>query len=478
MPTETPESPALPAPFAQMSPATATQHIESLILAAGQGTRMKSRLAKVLHPVGGKPMIVRAVETAWALSGRAPIVVVGHDADAVKGVLGDRARYVTQQALLGTGHAVLQAADLLRGQDGLVVVSYGDMPLLRAETLGRLIETQQASAAAFSMLTMISPNPRGFGRVVREHGQIRAIVEEAAATEEQKRITELNVGVYAFRAGWLWANLGRIQPNPKKGEYFLTDLVEIAIAQGETVEGVIVEDLDEVIGVNTRVDLADAEAALRRRTCRAWMLAGVTIRDPATTYIEDTVQIGMDTILEPNTQLLGNTVIGADCVIGPNSVVVDTRVGDRCRVNASVLESSVLEEDVRIGPFGHLRPGAYLCAGVHMGNFGEVKNSRLGPGTRMGHFSYVGDATVGEDVNIGAGVITANFDGRNKHRTTIGDHAFIGSDTMLRAPVTIGANSKTGAGSVVTHDVPPDHLAVGVPARIQPLQKPAETDKG
>jgi bifunctional UDP-N-acetylglucosamine pyrophosphorylase/glucosamine-1-phosphate N-acetyltransferase len=447
--------------------------IESLILAAGQGTRMKSKLAKVLHPVGGRPMIVRAVDTAWALAGRAPVVVVGHDAPAVMGALGDRARFVHQGALLGTGHAVMQAADLLRDQAGIVLVSYGDMPLLSAATFERLIEVQRATSGAFSMVTIINPNPRGFGRIVRDGGHIRAIVEEAAATEEQKRITELNVGVYAFRAAWLWANLPRIQPNPKKGEYYLTDLVEIAVAAGETVGSVTVDDLDEVIGINTRVDLADAEAALRRRICRAWMLAGVTIRDPATTYIDETAEIGMDTILEPNTQILGRTVIGADCVIGPNSVVVDSHIGDHCVVNASLLESATMEEDVHIGPFGHLRAGAYLCAGVHMGNFGEVKNARLGPGSRMGHFSYIGDAQVGADVNIGAGVITANFDGKNKHRTIIGDHAFIGSDTTLRAPVTIGANSKTGAGAVVTHDVPPDHLAVGVPARARPIEEKA-----
>jgi bifunctional UDP-N-acetylglucosamine pyrophosphorylase/glucosamine-1-phosphate N-acetyltransferase len=426
---------------------------------------MKSALAKVLHPVGGRSMVSRAVEVTTALTNTPPVVVVGHDAEAVKAHLADRARYVHQSQLLGTGHAVMQATDTLRGTADLILVTYGDMPILREETLRSLITTQQASQSPFTLLTVRKEDPKGFGRILRNgDGQVIAIVEEAEATPEQKAIRELNVGVYAFRASWLWEHLPSIRPK-KKGEYYLTDLLEIAVAQGSRVESILVTDPDEVIGVNNRIDLADAEAALRKRVCRRWQLEGVTVIDPATTYIEDTVKIGMDTVIQPNTHLRGNTVIGVNCQIGPNTVIEDSQIGDQCRITGSVVESAILEAHVDVGPYAHLRTGAYLCEGVHMGNFGEVKNSRLGKGTRMGHFSYVGDADVGEDVNIGAGVVTANYDGKRKHRTQLGDHSFIGSDTILRAPVTVGDSARTGAGSVVTKDVPPHHIAVGVPAR-------------
>jgi bifunctional UDP-N-acetylglucosamine pyrophosphorylase/glucosamine-1-phosphate N-acetyltransferase len=440
--------------------------IATVILAAGQGTRMKSDLVKVLHPIGGRAMVERSIEAAGRVDTNPPVVVVGHNADAVRAHLGERVRYALQSEQLGTGHAVMQAADLLRGQSDLVLVFYSDMPLLRGETLRALVQAQQAHDGPFSMLTMTAPDPRGFGRIVRTDGFVSAIVEEHEATAEQKLIRELNPGVYVFKAEWLWSHLPLIRPK-KKGEYYVTDLVEIAVTEGGRVQGIPAEDNDEMIGVNTRVHLSEAEAALRRRINRGWMLEGVTIADPATTYIEESVVIGHDTVILPNTHLTGHTVIGSHCRIGPNSIVRDTRIADDCTVICSVLESATLESQVDIGPFGHLRPGAYLEAGVHMGNFGEVKNSRLGKGTRMGHFSYVGDSAVGADVNIGAGVVTANFDGVRKHKTTIGDHAFIGSDTMLIAPITIGENARTAAGAVVTHDVPDGALAVGVPARLR-----------
>ncbi len=430
---------------------------------------MKSDMAKVLHPVGGRAMIARSVDAAWALdSSAAPVVVVGHDAEAVRAHLGDRARYVTQAELLGTGHAVMQAADTLRGTSDLVVVYYGDMPLLTAEALKRLVEAQKGHDGPFTMLTLVAQDPRGFGRIVRQDGYVTAIVEERECTPEQLAIRELNVGVYVFQAGWLWEHLTLIKPK-SKGEYYVTDLVELATAAGERVHGIAVEDADEVIGVNTRIHLSEAEAALRRRVARRWMLEGVSMVDPATVYISEAAIIGRDTVLHPNTHIVGATVIGEHCQIGPNAMIHDSKIGDECTVIASMLEGATLEKHVDIGPFSHLRTGAYLSEGVHMGNFGEVKNSRLGPGTRMGHFSYVGDSEVGEDVNIGAGVITANFDGQKKHKTKIGDHAFIGSDTILRAPVTVGANARTGAGAVVTRDVPEDHIAVGVPARNSPI---------
>jgi bifunctional UDP-N-acetylglucosamine pyrophosphorylase/glucosamine-1-phosphate N-acetyltransferase len=308
-------------------------------------------------------------------------------------------------------------------------------------------------------------DPRGFGRIVRNRdGTVAAIVEEAVATPEQLDIRELNVGAYCFRSDWLWEALHRL-PVSARGEYYLTDTVGLAVAAGLPVLALKHDHPVETIGINTRVDLADAEAALRRRINRGLMLAGVSIVDPATTYIDATVSIGQDTVIYPNTQLLGGTSIGANCLVGPNSFVHDTQIGDGCRILASVLEGAVVEDGVDMGPYAHLRKGAHLGKGVHMGNFGEVKDSYLGPGVKMGHFSYVGNARIGANTNIGAGTITCNYDGVNKNPTEIGEDAFIGSDTMLVAPIRIGDRARTGAGAVVTKDVPADTLAVGMPAR-------------
>jgi len=446
-----------------------------VILAAGQGTRLKSALPKVLHPLGGRPMVTHAVATAEALTGRRPVLVVAPGAEAVRAALGERVVFVEQPQALGTGHAVQQAAPVLAGQADLVLVTYADMPLLRGETLRALVEAQRANAGPLTLLTVVSPRLRDFGRIVRgADGELQAIVEVAQATPEQLRLQEVNVGAYCARADWLWETLPRLPLSPK-GEYYLTDAVAAAVGAGQRVGTVTTEDEAEAIGVNNRVQLAEAEAALRRRINEGWMLAGVTLADPATTYIEPGVTLGPDTVVLPNTHLAGRTTVGAGCVLGPNTLVRDTVIGDRCRVECSVLEGAVLAEEVSVGPFAHLRKGARLERGVHMGNFGEVKNATLGPGVKMGHFSYVGDATLGTGVNVGAGTITCNYDGFKKNHTTIGDGAFIGSDTMLVAPVTIGANARTGAGAVVTKDVPPDTLAVGLPARaIRKLRQTAD----
>jgi bifunctional UDP-N-acetylglucosamine pyrophosphorylase/glucosamine-1-phosphate N-acetyltransferase len=331
----------------------------------------------------------------------------------------------------------------------------------------QLVKVSERSEAPVVMLTVEEDDPRGFGRIVRdEEGYVRTIVEEADCTPEQKAIRELNVGLYVFNAEWLWLNLDKI-PVSAKGEYYLTDLIGIAGAQGDIVRAELFEDRVEAMGINTRVHLAGVEAALREKINRRWMEAGVTMIDPATTYIDLDVSIGPDTVIYPNTYLLGKTVIGENCLIGPNSYIQDTRIGHGCVVRFSVVEQAVLEEDVDVGPFAHLRKGAHLAREVHMGNFGEVKNSYLGPGTKMGHFSYIGDTVTGENVNIGAGTITCNYDGAKKHPTNIGDNTFIGSDTLLVAPVNVGKNAKTGAGSVVTRDIPDDALAYGVPARVK-----------
>jgi bifunctional UDP-N-acetylglucosamine pyrophosphorylase/glucosamine-1-phosphate N-acetyltransferase len=438
----------------------------AILLAAGQGTRMKSDLPKVLHPVAGKPMIWHTLEAARFASTETPVVIVGHGAEAVIKTLGNAARTVVQAQQLGTAHAVLQADSLLRGTTGLVLVCYADMPLLRGATLKRLVELQARNDGPMSMLTVFNDDAHGFGRVVRRaDGTVEAVVEEVVATPEQLAIRELNVGAYCFKAEWLWDAIQRVEKNPRKGEYYLTDMPEIAVNAGLPVQAEVMEDAKEAIGVNTRVHLAEVEAEMRRRINEVHMLNGVTLMDPASTFIETGVTIGRDTLVMPNTYLYAGTVIGEGCVIGPNTMIRSTKIGDRCKVLMSVLEGAALEDDVDVGPFARLRKGAYLSKGVHMGNFGEVKDSRLGPGVKMGHFSYIGNAQIGENTNIGAGTITCNYDGVNKNATEIGADVFIGSDTMLVAPVKIGDRAATGAGAVVTKDVAPDMLAVGMPAR-------------
>lgn len=440
--------------------------ITAVLLAAGQGTRMKSDLPKVLHPLCGKPMLWHVLEALREVTTEMPVVVVGHGAEAVTKYLGDTAQTVLQEPQLGTGHAAMQAEPHLKGNTDMVIVTYADMPLLRGETFKQLVETQLLNSGPFSLLTVIANDPRGFGRIVRKSdGTVAAIVEEYVATPEQQQIKELNVGAYCFNAEWLWDALKRIEKNPKKGEYYLTDIVEIAVRDNLPVQAVIHDDFIETIGINTRVHLSEAEAAMRMRINREHMLNGVSMMDPASTYIETGVKIGRDTTIMPNTYIHGNTVIGERNVIGPNTIIRDTTIGNGCRILASVMEGAVLEDDVDMGPFARLRKGAHLKSHVHMGNFGEVKDSTLHEGVKMGHFSYIGNANIGAHTNIGAGTITANYDGEKKSATIIGEDVFIGSDTMLVAPVTLGDGARTGAGAIVTKNVPDDTLVVGMPAR-------------
>ena len=439
--------------------------ITSVILAAGQGTRMKSDLPKVLHPVCGKPMVWHALQAARSVTSEKPIMIVGHGAEQVRELVGDAARFVVQAERLGTGHAVQQAESTLKGESAFVLVSSADMPLLTGDTLSKLVKIQKENTGPMTMLTIIADDPRGFGRVVRaDDGSVRAIVEEADATEAEKAIKELNVGAYCFDADWLWDALARI-PLSAKGEYYITDTVALAVEAGMRVEALTLDDAVEAIGVNTRIHLSEAEAGMRSRVNRAHMLKGITLIDPASTYIGMDVEIGQDTVIQPNTFLRGETKIGSGCEIGPNTIITDCQIGDRCEILSSVLEKAILEDEVDIGPFARLRKGAYLSKGVHMGNFGEVKDSHLGEGVKMGHFSYIGNATIGAETNIGAGTITCNYDGENKHHTEIGKEVFIGSDTMLVAPLEIGDRARTGAGAVVTKNIKADTLAVGMPAR-------------
>ncbi|OGO05582.1 MAG: UDP-N-acetylglucosamine diphosphorylase/glucosamine-1-phosphate N-acetyltransferase [Chloroflexi bacterium RBG_13_56_8] len=453
--------------------------IAAVVLAAGEGTRMKSSLPKVLHPLVGQPMVWWPVHNLQSLGVNPIVVVVGVGAEQVRSAIGESVLYATQAERLGTGHAALQAREHLLGVADVVLVLYGDMPTLRAETLERLISLHLERKPALAMLTVESEDSMGFGRVVRDaQGNVQAVVEEAVATPDVLALKELNCGVYAFDTAWLWESLPKLSVTQPAGEYYLTDMVGLAVAQGQPLEALTIKDVAEVQGVNDRVQLARSERILRERILERLMLDGVTIVDPAATYVEPSVKVGRDTTIHPNTHLQGHTVVGERCVLGPNSIIRDTQVGDDCVVLSSVLEEALVEDHVQIGPFGHLRPGAHLGEGVHMGNFGEVKNSYLGPGVRMGHFSYIGDAEVGADVNIGAGTITCNYDGVRKHRTSIGEGAFIGSGTMLVAPVSVGAHAVIGAGSVVTRDVPARTVAYGVPARhIRKLDDACEADE-
>jgi len=440
--------------------------LTAIILAAGHGTRMNSKIPKVLHPLMGRPLLTYAIDAVKGLSTQKPVVVVGHESDTVRSVIGDQVIFALQEQQLGTGHAVLSAKPLIDPTSELVIVTFADMPLLRAETLQKLVDLHRSSDAVLTMSSIVGDVPRGFGRIVRDGaGNVKAIVEEAVATPEQLAIREYNVSAYCFDAQWMWMSLPKISPSPK-GEYYLTDLVEIAAVQTLPIHSLVLDDPVEGMGINNRVHLAEAAAAMRNRINQDLMLAGVTLVDPAVTYIEPGVQVGKDTVIWPNTYLHGSTVIGEDCEIGPNTIIYDSKVGNQCKLFESTIEMAVIENHVSMGPFCHLRKGAHLADGVHMGNFGEVKDSYLGQGVKMGHFSYIGNARIERNVNIGAGTITCNYDGVNKNLTEIGENAFIGSDTMLVAPVKIGKNAQTGAGSVVTKDVEENTIVVGVPARV------------
>ena len=436
----------------------------AFVLAAGLGTRMRSKTCKVLHQAAGRPLLSHVLDLCAAV-GAHPVVVLSRESEPARAVVPADATVALQEPPRGTGDAVRVALAATDSRDGVAFVVYGDTPVLRAETLEGMRELLLERGAVLVLLTAQVGTDNSYGRIVRdEAGDVRRIVEVRSASPEERLLPESNLGAYAMDLAWLRTAAPRLREN-ETGEIFLTDLAAIAIADGQRVAAHRADDPTEGMGVNTRVDLAAADAVLRRRVRERHMLAGVTFLDPDSTSVDAGVRIAADAVIARGCVLEGETSIGADSVVGPYSIVRDSRVGERCRVEASVIEGSTLEDDVRIGPFSHLRTGAYLERGVEMGNFGEVKNARLRAKTKMHHFSYVGDADVGERVNIGAGTITLNYDGARKHRTEIGDDAFIGSDTLLRAPVKVGKGAATGAGSVVTKDVADGMLAVGMPAR-------------
>ena len=439
-----------------------------VIMAAGEGRRMVSKTPKPLHRVCGKEMIRYPVELLQALGVRPILVVVSPTTAApLRETLGEDVHYVMQPEPNGTGDAAARAVEALPEEISNLVLLGSDSPLIRPESVSRLVETHRADDNVMTVLTapdMLAPD---LGRVLRdESGQVSGLVESAEWKGDPYEPAEVNAGVYCFDRNWLQETLETVRASPS-GEKYLTSLVSLGAQLGVKIGALASDFPEEIFGVNDRTQLAQVEVVMRWQIIERLMGQGVTIQDPGNTYIDAEVTIGVDTVIRPNTSLRGQTVIGEDCEIGPNSVIQDSRIGDGCRVTASMLEGATLEPGVDVGPFSHLRPGAYLETGVHIGNYVEVKESRLGRGALAGHFSYLGDASIGAGTNIGAGTVTCNFDGKDKHATTIGANAFIGCDTMLVAPVTVGEGAATGAGSVVTKDVPGHLLAVGVPARIR-----------
>ena len=437
----------------------------AVVLAAGQGTRMRSRIPKVLHPLAGKPMIEHVLDALADAGVARPVVVVGHGADAVEAAIAGRAACVRQEPQLGTADAVRVALPAVPGDAVEVLVTMGDVPLQAADGYRSLLEALRGGNAAIALVAARPADAAGYGRIVRdERGGAAAIVEERDADEATRAIREVNVGTYAFDAAFLRDALPRVSAS-SSGEYYLTDLVALAATAGRTVVVVTAPEAADAIGINDRVALAAAEERMRRRIAEDHMRNGVTIVDPATTRIDAGVEIGQDARIEPWTILEGATIIAQDAVVGPHAHLRDSRVGPRTRVWASVLEEASVAEDSQIGPYAHLRPGADVGPRCRIGNFAEIKKSRIGAGTQQHHFSYIGDADVGEDVNVGAGSVTANFDGSAKHPTTIEDRVKLGVDTMMVAPVVIGEGATTGAGAVVTRDVAPGKTVVGMPAR-------------
>ncbi len=458
---------------------SAGRRLDTVVLAAGEGTRMRSGLPKVLHPLCGRPMLVHVLSTLGELPGSRVVVVVGHGGGevsaAVRAFAPDDERFtIAEQAVQrGTGDAVHVALgafpdDLDTDADGDLLVVLGDVPLLRADTLARLVAAHRAADGAGAVLTARLADPTGYGRVVRDdRGVVARIVEHADASDDERAVDEVNTSIYCFRRSMLAPALRRLSPENAKGEYYLTDVVAVLRQAGHEVIAVEVEDSTEALGVNDRAQLAEAEHVLRRRINDQWMRAGVTMVDPERTYVDVTVQLAADVCLLPGTMLQGTTRVAAGAVIGPDCQIVDSVVGDRAVVRQSVARGVEIGPDVTVGPYASLRPGTRLDDGAHVGTFVEIKASVVGPGAKVPHLSYVGDAEIGADANLGAGTITANYDGRVKHPTRVGAGAHTGSNTVLVAPVDVGDGAYTGAGAVVTRDVPDGALARGVPARIE-----------
>lgn len=433
----------------------------AIILAAGQGTRMKSKLYKVLHPVCGKPMVQHVVDQVKQLRTEEIVTVIGHGAELVQDQLGASSQYALQDKQLGTAHAVMQAEQILAGKAGTTLVICGDTPLIKAETMEALISIHEEANAKATILTAAADNPAGYGRVIRnELGQVQKIVEHKDANDSELTVKEINTGTYCFDNEALFNALKKVSNENVQGEYYLPDVIEILKAQGEVVTAYQTNDFNETMGVNDRIALSEAEKIMRKRINESLMSNGVTIIDPASTYVDADVMIGQDTILYPGTVIQGQTQIGTDCLIGPNSELKNVQIGNRSVVKQSVAHDSSIGSDVNIGPFAHIRPQSDIKDEVKIGNFVEIKKALFGKASKASHLSYIGDAEIGEDVNIGCGSITVNYDGKNKHLTKIGDGVFVGCNSNLVAPVAIGEGAYIAAGSTITNDVPGKAMAI------------------
>lgn len=446
-----------------------------LVLAAGQGTRMKSKLSKVMHPICGKPMIGHVLDTLEQLNTDRNVVIIGHDAQTVQDYIGERASFALQAEQLGTGHAVMQAEQLLKDEEGMTIILCGDTPLIQASSLNQLLALHKQSGAAGTILTARLDDPFGYGRIVRdEEGDVARIVEQKDCTADEAAIQEINTGTFCFDNRKLFAALQQVNNHNAQQEYYLTDVIGILQKQGDKIQAHCLEDERESIGINDRVMLAEAERTLRERINTMHMQNGVTLIDPERTYIDAEVKIGMDTVIYPGASISGQTIIGEGCVIGPNCDIIGSTIQDRSEIRHSVLRDAHIGCDTNVGPYAHLRPGARIGNDVRIGDFVEIKNAAIGDQTTIAHLSYVGDAHVGKQVNIGCGAITVNYDGYNKHHTEIEDGAFIGSNVNLIAPIKVGKDAFVVAGSTITNDVEGNSLAI---ARVKQTNKPEYADK-
>lgn len=445
-----------------------SRRVVPVIMAAGFGTRMRSGLPKVLHPLCGRPMLAYVLDAARAATGERPLVITSPQTAAIRDAFGDEVDWALQDVPRGTGDALRAALDSLPADVGEVLVLSGDVPRVRADLLAGLVDQRRLDQAAFALTAVSAFDPTGLGRVIRnEAGGVERIVEEKDASDDEREVAEINAGLYAFEVDWLRGRISTLTASPATGELYLTELVGMARADGRLVASLDVEDDGRLLGINDRAQLAQAEWDLRTEMNESWMRRGVTMRDPSTVYLDSTVELAEDVTLEPNVTLRGRTRVGHGTTIAAGSTILDSVIGRDCHVWASVIEGSELEDEVRVGPFAHIRPGSSVGRGAEVGNYAELKATRLGPGVKQHHVSYLGDAELGAGTNVGAGTITANFDGHVKHRTKVGKGAFLGVDTMLIAPVEVGDGAKTAAGAVVNRDVPPGMLAIGVPARIR-----------
>ena len=437
------------------------ENLSAIILAAGNGTEMKSEKSKVLHEICGKPMVKYVYDAVENAGAKKIITVVGHMSDEVKQCIGEDKDYALQDKHLGTGHAVMCAIPQINDGDCCIVLT-GDAPLITEETIKKAVLWHTEKRFAATVITAKSKNPFGYGRIIRdENMNVKNIVEEKDATASQKIVNEINSGFYCFDAALLRAALSEIKPKNLQSEYYLTDTIAILIDMGYNVGAYVLDNPDEIMGVNNRVQLADAEKIMRRQILCLHMIEGVTIKDPGSTYIEHGVKIGRDTVIEPGCVIKTGSIIGKNCVIGPYTTIENCKVGDGTKCIHSVVCDSKIGDNVNIGPFAYIRPDCNISDNVKVGDFVELKNSNIGTGTKISHLTYVGDSDVGDKVNFGCGPVTVNYDSKNKHRTTIGDNAFLGCNTNLVAPVTVGDNAYTAAGSTITENVPKDSLGIG-----------------